>query len=406
MIKRDLYMERIKPFIDKPLIKVITGIRRSGKSFILKLLKEELLEKGVKENQIIYLNLESLEFSDIDTAEMLYGYIKEQVHKEKRSYILLDEIQEVNSWEKAVNSFLADFEVDIYITGSNSRLLSSELATYLTGRYVEIHLYPLSFSEYLQFKTARTGNKKFNAKEEFKTFLRLGGFPVLHIAEYPIEAAYRIVFDIYSSAILRDTIQRNKIRDVELLERVVKFVLNNVGNKFSAKNVADYFKSQQRKIDLNTVYNYLSALESAFIIDRIPRYDLKGKEILKTFEKYFTSDHAIIYSVMGYRDRMISGVLENIVMLEMKRRGFKVFTGKWGEQEVDFVAEKSENKLYIQVAYKMTEQSTIDREFSPLIQIKDNHPKYVVTMDEFWKDNIEGIKHIHIAEFLLMENWV
>jgi predicted AAA+ superfamily ATPase len=193
---------------------------------------------------------------------------------------------------------------------------------------------------------------------------------------------------------------------VELLERVVKFVFDNVGNKFSAKNVADYFKSQQRKIDLNTVYNYLSALESAFIIDRIPRYDLMGKEILKTFEKYFTSDQAIIYSVMGYKDRMISGVLENIVMLELKRRGFRDFTGKLGEQEVDFVAEKSENKLYIQVTYKMTEQSTIDREFSSLIQIKDNHPKYVVTMDEFWKDNIEGIKHIHIADFLLMERWL
>lgn len=405
MIKRELYLKQIEPFIDKPLIKVISGIRRSGKSMILKLLKEELLEKGVEESQIIYLNLESLEFSDIDKAEKLYSYIKERLEKEKRSYILLDEIQEVNSWERAVNSFFTDFDVDIYITGSNSRLLSSELATYLTGRYVEIHLYPLSFSEYLQFKTARTGNKELNVKTEFETFLRMGGFPVLHIAEYPIESAYRIVFDIYSSAILRDTVQRNKIRDVELLERVVKFVLDNVGNKFSAKNVADYFKSQQRKIDLNTVYNYLSALESAFIIDRIPRYDLAGKEILKTFEKYFTGDQAIIYSVMGYKDRMISGVLENIVMLEMKRRGFRVFTGKWGEQEVDFVAEKNENKIYVQVAYKISEQSTIDREFSPLIQIKDNHPKYVVTMDEFWKDNIEGVKHIHIADFLLMERW-
>ncbi len=405
MIKRNLYLKQIKPFIDKPLIKVITGIRRSGKSVILKLLKEELLEKGVEERQIIYLNLESLEFSDIDKAEKLYRYIKERIDKENRSYIFLDEIQVVNFWERAVNSFFADFDVDIYITGSNSRLLSSELATYLTGRYVEIHLFTLSFSEYLQFKTARTGNKDFNVKTEFEIFLRMGGFPVLHIAEYPIESAYRIVFDIYSSAILRDTIQRNKIRDVELLERVVKFVLDNVGNKFSAKNVADYFKSQQRKIDLNTVYNYLSALESAFIIDRIPRYDIMGKEILKTFEKYFTGDQAIIYSVMGYKDRMISGVLENIVMLELKRRGFKVFTGKWGEQEVDFVAEKNENKIYVQVAYKMVEQSTIDREFSPLIQIKDNHPKFVVTMDEFWKDNIEGVKHMHIADFLLMESW-
>jgi len=392
MIKRDLYLKQIKPFIDKPLIKVITGIRRSGKSVILKLLKEELLEKGVEERQIIYLNLESLEFSDIDRAEKLYQYIKERINKQKRSYILLDEIQEVNSWEKAVNSFLTDFDV--------------ELATYLTGRYVEIHLYPLSFSEYLHFKTARTGITELNIKTEFETFLRMGGFPVLHIAEYPIESVYKIIFDIYSSAILRDTIQRHKIRDVELLERVVKFVFDNVGNKFSAKNVADYFKSQQRKIDLNTVYNYLNALESAFIIDRIPRYDLVGKEILKTYEKYFTGDQGIIFSVMGFKDRMILGVLENIVMLELKRRGFKVFTGKWGEREVDFVAEKNENKIYVQVAYKMTEQSTIDREFNPLLEIKDNHPKYVVTMDEFWKDNIEGIKHMHITDFLLMERWL
>ncbi|MEX0982952.1 MAG: ATP-binding protein [Bacteroidales bacterium] len=406
MLKRELYLKQLKPFIDKPLIKVIAGIRRSGKSVILKLLKNELVEREIDENQIIYLNFESLELSDISNAEKLYSYIKKRTTKNKRSYLLLDEIQEVKSWERAVNSFLADFDVDIYITGSNSRLLSSELATYLTGRYVEIHLFTLSFSEHLRFKSARTGITELNIKTEFENFLRIGGFPVLHIAEYPIESAYRIVFDIYSSAILRDTIQRHKIRDVELLERVVKFVFDNVGNKFSAKNVADYFKSQQRKIDLNTVYNYLNALESAFIIDRIPRYDLVGKEILKTFEKYFVGDQAIIYSVMGYKDRMISGVLENIVMLELKRRGFKVFTGKWGEREVDFVAEKNENKIYVQVAYKLTEQSTIDREFNTLLEIKDNHPKYVVTMDEFWKDNIEGVKHVYIADFLLMENWV
>jgi uncharacterized protein len=405
MIKRELYLNQIKPFIDKPLIKVITGIRRSGKSAILKLLKEEMLETGISENQIIHLNFESLEFSDISDAKKLYSYIKERITRNKRSYLLLDEIQEVDSWERAVNSFLADFDVDICITGSNSRLLSSELATFLTGRYVEIHLSTLSFSEYLQFKTARTGKTEFNTKTEFETFLRMGGFPVLHIADYSMESAYKIVYDIYSSAILRDTIQRNKIRDIELLERVVKFVFDNVGNKFSAKNVADYFKSQQRKIDLNTVYNYLSALESAFIIDRIPRYDLVGKEILKTFEKYFVGDQSIIYAVMGYKDRMISGVLENIVMLELKRRGFNVFTGKWGAREVDFVAEKNENKIYVQVAYKMAEKSTIDREFTPLLEIKDNHPKYVVTMDELWKDNIEGVKHVYIADFLLMENW-
>lgn len=406
MIKRVLYINQLIPFIDKPIIKVITGIRRSGKSIILKLIKDELLERGIEAHQIIYLNFESMENSDIDDAVKLYQYIRERIDNQKRSYILLDEIQEVTSWEKAVNSFLADFNVDIYITGSNSRLLSSELSTYLAGRYVEIHLFTLSFTEYLNFKAIRTGESELSPKTEFESFLRTGGFPVLHIAEYPIESAYRIVYDIYSSAILRDTIQRNKIRDVELLERVVKFVLDNIGNKFSAKNVADYFKSQQRKIDLNTVYNYLASLEDAFIIERIPRYDLAGKEILKTFEKYFAGDQAIIYAVMGFKDRMIGGVLENIVMLELKRRGFRVFTGKWGDREVDFVAEKNENRIYVQVAYKMAGQSTIDREFAPLLEIKDNHPKFVVTMDEFWKDNIEGIKHMHIADFLLMESWV
>lgn len=405
MISRELYLNQLRNFIDKPLIKVITGLRRSGKSVILKLLKEELMQRQISEEQIIHLNFDSFQFSDIENAEKLYAYIKERITKKQRYYILLDEIQEVNSWEKAVNSFLVDFDGDIYITGSNSRLLSSELATYLAGRYVEINLYTLSFSEYLLFKTVRTGEPIVSKRLEFETYLRMGGFPILHIAEYPADTAYKIVYDIYSSAILRDTIQRNNIRDIELLERVVKFVFDNVGNKFSAKNVADYFKSQQRKIDLNTVYNYLSALQSAFIIDRIPRYDIKGKEILKTYEKYFVGDQAIIYAVMGYKDRLISGVLENIVMLELKRRGYDVFTGKWDEREVDFVAEKNENKIYVQVAYKMNEQSTIEREFSPLLEIKDNHPKYVVTMDELWQDNIEGVKHVYIADFLLMENY-
>lgn len=228
---------------------------------------------------------------------------------------------------------------------------------------------------------------------------------MLHIAEYSFETAYKIVDDIYSSAILRDTIQRHKIRDVELLERVVRFVLDNVGNKFSAKKVADYFKSQQRKIDLNTVYNYLNALESAFIIDRIPRFDVKGKEILKTNEKYFVGDHGMIYAILGYKDRIISGVLENIVMLELKRRGYKVFTGKMDNREIDFIAELKDQKIYIQVAYNLIEQSTIDREFSTLLGIRDNYPKYVVTMDELWRDNVEGVKNMHIADFLLMDSY-
>ena len=404
MISRELYMSQLRGFIDKPFIKVIAGLRRSGKSSILMLLRDELLSLTHEEN-IIYINFESFEFSDIDKADKLYQFVKSRIINKKRYYILLDEIQEVDSWEKAVNSFLADFNTDIYITGSNSRLLSSELATYLSGRYIEFHVHPLSFAECLLFKETRTLKSISDVYQEFEHFLRLGGFPALHTGDYTYETAYKVVFDIYSSAILRDTVQRYNIRDVELLERVVKYVFDNIGNKFSANNVADYFKSQQRKIDLNTVYNYLNALERAFLIYRIHRYDIKGKEILKTQEKYFVGDQSLVFAVMGFKDRNISGILENIVMLELNRRGYRVFTGKSEENEIDFIAEKNENKLYVQVAFRMTEDATIEREFKPLLAIKDHHPKYVVTMDEMWKDNIEGIQHKHIADFLLMKEW-
>ena len=405
MIKRDIYLNQLRNFIDKPFIKVIAGLRRSGKSSILMLLRDELLNIGVRKSNIIYINFESFEFANIDNAEKLYNFVKSRVIDNQRYYILLDEIQVVGSWEKAVNSFMVDFNTDIYLTGSNSKLLSSELATYLSGRYVEFHVHPLSFAECLQFKQAYSPKSVSNIYSEFDIFLRLGGFPALHTGDYTYETAYKVVFDIYSSAILRDTIQRYNIRDVELLERVVKYVFDNVGNKFSAKNISDYFKSQNRKIDLNTVYNYLNALEGAFIIYRIQRYDIKGKEILKTQEKYFVGDQSLLYAVMGFKDRLISGVLKNIVMLELKRRGYRVFVGKSDDKEIDFIAEKNEKKVYVQVAYKMTEQSTIDREFTPLIEIKDNHPKYVVTMDDIWKDNIEGIQHKHIADFLLLEEY-
>ena len=311
----------------------------------------------------------------------------------------------MKGWEKTVNALTVDFNTDVYITGSNSKLLSSELATFLAGRYVQIHVYTLSFAEFLHFTHQRNPEFNMSTVGAFGKFLQLGGFPVLHTLDYSVDIAWKIVFDIYSSAILRDTVQRQKIRDVELLERVVKFVFDNIGSSFSAKNVADYFKSQQRKIDLNTVYNYLHALESAFIIYRTPRYDIKGRVILKTFEKYFVGEHSLIYALMGYRGRMISGLLENIVMLELRRRGYKVFAGKFDDREIDFVAEMKDEKIYVQVCYLMTEQNTIDRELGPLLSVRDNHPKYVVTMDEAWNDNIEGIRVLHIADFLLMEKF-
>ena len=401
MIARDQYLDKILSFKDQPLIKIITGIRRCGKSTVLSLLKEYLLSNGVSAKQIIAINFESFAFSEFTDAQKLYLFISKQIKPQNKYYLLIDEVQEVTNWEKCINSLLVDFDIDIYITGSNSHLLSSELATHLAGRYVEIPIYTLSFNEYLSFNAHYKTNISEDTRKQFINYLRQGGFPIVHTSSYSEESMYKIIFDIYSSIILRDTIQRYKIRDVELLERVVKYVFSNIGNTFSGKNVADYFKSQFRKIDINTVYNYLYALEGAFIIHRVSRYDIKGKELLKTQEKFYLSDISLLYATMGYKDTLISGVLENIVFLELKRRGYNVFIGKLDSKEIDFIAEKADKKIYIQVAYKLENPETIEREFSVLLSINDQYPKYVVTMDDFWNESIQGIHHCHIADFLL-----
>lgn len=404
MILRPYYINQINAFIDKPQIKIITGIRRSGKSTFLKILKNELIDRNVDEAQIILINFESFNFSGISDGSKLYHYVKEIINKDKKYYLLFDEIQEVKDWEKAVNSFLVDFDVDIYITGSNSHLLSSELATYLTGRYVEIPIYTLSFIEYLAFRK-HYFKENDSEKNEFVNYLKLGGFPVIHTVNYTEETAYKVVHDIYSSVILRDTIQRYKIRDVELFERVVKYAFDNIGNTFSGKSVADYFKNQQRKIDINTVYNYLHGLEGAFILYRLSRFDIKGKEILKTQEKFYVSDISLIYATMGYKQQMIAGLLENIVFLELKRRGFTVYIGKLGSKEIDFIAEKKGERIYLQVCYKLDNEQTIEREFGNLLLIDDNYPKMVISMDEFWQGTVQGVKHYYITDFLMSENW-
>lgn len=404
MLARETYQQQLENFINRPFIKIITGIRRSGKSSVLLLFREQLLQKGILPEQMIHINFESFVYSDIRTSIQLYNTIASQIQTGKKNYILLDEIQEIKEWEKCVNALSVDFDVDIYLTGSNSHLLSSELATYLAGRYVEIPVYTLSFGEYLQFRLAY-GEIQTKHRDSFIHYLRLGGFPAIHTGPYPEETAWKIVYDIYSSVLLRDTVQRYSIRDVELLERVVRYAMDNLGNTFSGKNIADFFKSQQRKIDLNTVYNYLNALEGAFILYRVPRYDLKGKEILKTQEKFYLSDISLLYATLGYNDRRISGVLENLVFLELKRRGYAVYVGKWDVKEIDFVAEKQGQKIYIQVAFKLENTATIEREFSTLLAIKDQFPKYVVTMDEFWKDSMEGVEHWHIADFLLSDRY-
>ena len=397
---RSQYLDKLISVQDMEVIKVVTGIRRCGKSSLLKLMMAHLREQGVMEEQILSMNFESMQFADMD-SKSLYQYVTERESKGKRLYLFLDEVQKVRDWQDAVNSFRVDLDCDIYVTGSNSRMLSSELATYLTGRYVAFHVMTLSFREYLTFHDLQANDPTLNRKEEFQKYLRMGGFPAIHTADYGYEAIYKIVYDIYSSVILRDTVQRHNIRNVELLERVVKFVFDNIGNKLNAKNIADYFKSQQRKVDMNTIYNYLNALESAFIIQRIPRYDIKGKEILQTNEKYFVSDLSLIYSVMGYRDRLIAGMLENLVCLELKRRGYEVYVGKQDDKEVDFVAIRREEKIYVQVTYQLASQATVEREFAPLLAINDHYPKYVVSMDSLWQDNVGGVRHRHIADFLL-----
>lgn len=390
--------------VDKPFVKVLNGLRRSGKSTIMTLLIEHLIENGVCNDQIIYLNFESMQFSNINDYVSLYKLVHEKIITKKRTYIFLDEIQEVAGWEKAINSFLVDFDTDLYITGSNSRLLSSELSTYLAGRYREFHIQPLSFAETIDFYNIRK-TLDLSITKHFENYRKLGGFPALHIADYEIESAYQIVYDIYSSTILRDTIQRFKIRDIELLDRVIKFALENVGNTFSASSIVRYFKSQYRKIDINTVYNYLNALESSYVLYKLSRYDIKGKDILKTQEKYYPGDIAFIYALMGYRDEQIAGILETLVFLELKRRSYQIFVGKIQNIEIDFVAVKNNEKVYIQVAYKLSSSETIEREFTPLAAIKDNYPKYVVTMENVWQSNYDGIKHVNISNFLLQDKF-
>lgn len=404
MIQRKSYLEKLLELKDKPLIKVLTGMRRSGKSSILKLYSEALKKMDIEEQRILLLNFESFQFAELKEASRLYEWLGDRLSKEKKSYILLDEIQEVTNWEQVVNSLMVDYAVDLVITGSNSKLLSSELATFLAGRYVEIPVFTLSFAESIQFSQAIAKEQQVMSTETaFENFLSNGGFPVLYNFPFEKETANRIVFDIYSSAILRDTVQRFGIRDVELLERLVRFIFDNIGQKFSAKSIADFFKSQQRKLDISTIYNYLNALESAFIIYRMPRYDIKGKELLKTQEKFFVSDHGLVRAVLGHRPHHISGILENIVAIELMRRGYKVFVGKLDDIEIDFIAERGDEKVYIQVTYRMDEPATLQREKRPLLQIADNYPKYILTMDKSLEGNVEGIIIKYLPEFLMSE---
>lgn len=403
MIDRPLYLDKIMPFVDTPFVKILTGVRRCGKSTILKMIIKKLREeKHVDDEQILSYRFDSMEYEDMNTKE-LYLELKSKIIQSKKTYLFLDEIQEIEGWEKVVNTLASDFDVDIYITGSNSRMMSSEISTYLTGRYITFHIYTLSFEEYLMFKKSYTTLK--DLKQEFSQYVRLGGFPATHLQDYSQDEVYTIVKDIYNSTIFSDIVRRNQVKKIDQLERVVKYTFNNIGNTFSAKSISNYFKSEQRKIDNETVYSYLEKLQKAYILHKCSRYDLQGKDILKTQEKFYLADVSLRYSVLGYTVDSVAASLENIVYLELKRRGYDVYIGKIKDKEIDFVATKQNEKIYVQVTQEIKSEKTQKREYEQLLEIRDNYPKYVVMADNFAGGNYEGIKTMNIVDFLLSKEY-
>ncbi len=400
MIIRPKYMNFIKPYFNTPFVKILTGIRRCGKSTLLEMIMEEMISDGVKKENIIYLHLDSYLNDNISNGKQLYDFIRNKI-KDEKVYIFIDEIQEADGWEKAINSLIVDYDVDIYVTGSNSKLLSSEISTYLTGRYISIPVYTLSYEEYITFK--KETNQYESGKDYIKEYIEYGGFPSIALQSFSKKEAYTIVKDIYNSVIFTDIVKRNSIRKVELLERVVKFIFENIGKTFSASSITGFLKAEGRTVDVETLYNYISYLEKAFIIYRANRYDIQGKEVLKTQEKYYLSDQSLKYSMLSFDSKMVASVLENIVYLELRRRQYDVYIGKFKTKEIDFVAAKDGKKVYIQVCRNLPDDS--NREIQNLKDIDDNYPKYIVTLDKYDAGNIDGIEIIYIENFLLKKDY-
>ena len=401
MTKRELYIEKIKPFIDKDIIKVLTGIRRSGKSVMLKLIMEELKQNKIDEKQFININFENLINRELTTADKLHEYILKKASEiKKKCYIFLDEIQEVKDWEKCINSLRVneEYDFDIYITGSNAKLLSGELSTYLAGRYVEFVIYPFSFKEFLE--TLKSIQQDVSTREAFQKYVKFGGMPFLYNLAFEEEASLQYLKDIYSSIILKDITQRNKIRDTDMLERVISYLIMNVGNNFSATSISKFFKSENRKVSVETILNYIKAAEESFLIYKVSRDDLIGKKVLNVNEKYYIADHGMREAILGSNQRDINQIFENIIYLELLRKGYNVRVGKVDNLEVDFVCTKGNEKIYVQVAYLLASAETIEREFTSLEKIDDNYPKYIISMDEFDMSR-NGIIHINIIDFLM-----
>ena len=416
MIKRELYMRRIRPFIGTDLVKVMTGIRRCGKSVMLGLIKEELKESGVPETQFIAFNFEDMRNANLCTAQALHcevvnraseilSAIKIEYGKSfqaENTLIIFDEIQEVTDWEKCINSLRVEMDCDIYITGSNARLLSGELATVLGGRYVEFTIYPFSYAEFMELY--KDIFPDVTDSVVFQKYLMLGGMPYLSNLHFVEEPSRQYLTDVYNSVVLNDVVKRNKIRDIDLLTRIVTYVIGNIGTTFAATSITKFLKNERRTIATDTVLNYIQYCVSAYLFYQVKRQDIQGKRILSSNEKYYMADHGLREAVFGGNMRDINLVLENIVYMELLRRGYAITVGKIGAKEIDFICQKQEQKIYVQVTYLLASEETIQREFGIYESVRDNFPKYVVSMDEF-DFSRNGIKHKNIREFLLMKEW-
>lgn len=403
MIKREFYMARIRPFIDGDLIKVLTGIRRSGKSVMLELIKDELRVRGVTEEQLVAFNFEDMRNAQLCTAEALHDELVRRAAPIKgKIYFFFDEIQEVERWERCVNSLRVEMDCDIYITGSNAKLLSGELATFLAGRYVEFIIYPFSFSEFLALY--HSVEPDADTRTCFDRYLTFGGMPYLANLRFDETACRQYLRDLFNSVELKDIVKRNNVRDVDMLERIIAYVTANIGTTFSSTAISKYLKNEGRRVSPETVLNYLKACSDAFLFYQVRRQDLQGKKILTVNEKYYVADHGIREAVIGGNMRDINLVLENIVFMEALRRGYSVTVGKVGEREIDFVCERHGEKCYIQVTYLLAAEETVQREFGVYEHVQDNFPKYVVSLDEFDMSR-NGVRHYNIRDFLLAENW-
>ena len=399
MIERELYIRKIRPFMNQNIVKVLTGIRRCGKSVMLQLIQEDLIKQGAEQEQFLFVNFESKSETYLQSVETCYQHIKQFTEKsKKRVYLMLDEIQELTGWETMVNACMIDFDVDIYITGSNAKMLSGELATYLGGRYVEFKVYPFSYGEMLSAVEEEASSQNFHR------YLVQGGMPFLYQFPFPDDSIKQYLNDIYSSIILKDIAERYKIRDLEQLKRIFLYFITGIGHTFSAGNIIKYLKNERRSLSMETVYNYIEYGKSACLFHFVKREDVIGKRVLQFQEKIYLTDHGMREAIYGNNLRDIDQILENIVYMELLRRGYEVYVGKADTQEVDFVAKKGNEKIYVQVAYLLADERTVEREFSVLEKIPDNYPKYVVTMDEISRSR-NGIPNKNIRDFLLMDQW-